>query len=236
MPRSSALRHSEPLFERSQIVQSARIGVVDYLQADRWQRERAARVAAGSQPEIVLFLEHPPTFTQGRRGGREHLLVAEHKLGAPLVDTDRGGDLTFHGPGQLVVWPILRVRERGIGIARYVRLLEESVIELAASFGLRAERVRGKPGVWVCGRKLASVGIRIQQGVSRHGFALNVNPDLRWFDSIVACGLVGTKPTTLAQEGVSAIGPDAVIAACEAAFAQVFGLRLSPVELNLERA
>lgn len=236
MPRSSALRHPEPLFERSQIVQSARIGVVDYLKADRWQRERAAQVAAGSQPEIVLLLEHPPTFTQGRRGGREHLLVAEHQLGAPLVDTDRGGDLTFHGPGQLVVWPILRVRERGIGIARYVRLLEESVIETVASFGLRAERVRGKPGVWVGGRKLASVGIRIQQGVSRHGFALNVNPDLRWFDSIVACGLVGTEPTTLAQEGVSAIGTDEVIEACETVFAQVFGLRLSPVALNLELA
>ena len=236
MPRSSALRRPEPVFERSQIVQSARLGVIDYLQADRWQRARALQVAAGSQAEVVLFLEHPPTFTQGRRGGREHLLVAEHDLGAPMIDTDRGGDLTFHGPGQLVVWPILRVRERGIGVARYVRLLEESVIETVASFGICAERVRGKPGVWVRGRKLASVGVRIQQGVSRHGIALNVNTDLGWFDAIVACGLVGTEPTTLARESASEISVDEVIPACEAAFAQVFGFRLSPVTLNLESA
>lgn len=233
MPRIATAARSAPVFERSRIVQSAFLGQVDYASADRWQRERSGRVASGSEPEIVLFLEHSPTYTQGRRGGRTHLLIPEDELDAPLIDTDRGGDLTFHGPGQLVVWPILRVRQRGIGIARYVRLLEDAALNTCAAFGLAGERVRGRPGVWFEGRKLASVGVRLQAGVSRHGLALNVNTDLSWFDSIVACGIAGAEATSISRETGRDLNVSEVLPWMERAIANSFHLRLSPVDLEL---
>ena len=212
--------------ERSQIVQSSHSGTMPYEQAAAWQANRAQAIAAGSKPEIIVFLEHTPVYTQGRRGGREHVL---RTLGAPIIDTDRGGDVTFHGPGQLVIWPILRLRERGIGIARYIRCLEESVIQATRSFGLEAERVKGRPGVWIGNRKLASVGVRMQSGVSRHGLALNCDVDLSWFDDIRACGIAESRATSLSNETGKQIGVDDASAELERCIGDVFGLRLSPV-------
>lgn len=221
----AVLEREEPGFERSRIVQIARPGAVDYGSALAWQAERADQVAQGTMPEIVALLEHPPVYTQGRRGGREHVLAP---LEAPIVDTDRGGDVTFHGPGQLVVWPILRVRERGIGIARYVRGLEQVAIDTAAQFDVRANRVRGRPGVWIDNRKLASIGVRVQSGVSRHGLALNCDIDLNWFDSIRACGVEGGIATSLSAETGGRVTVADCIPALEGVFADVFGLKLSP--------
>ena len=221
----AVLEREAPGIERSRIVQIARLGLVEYGSALAWQADRAESVALGSRPEIVAVLEHSPVYTQGRRGGREHVLAP---LEAPIVDTDRGGDVTFHGPGQLVVWPILRLRERGIGIARYVRGLEQVAIDTAAGFGVRADRVRGRPGVWIDNRKLASIGVRVRSGVSRHGLALNCDIDLSWFDGIRACGAEGGVATSLSAE----TGRDFTVAECmpalERAFADVFDLRLSP--------
>ncbi len=213
--------------ERSRIVQSARAGLVAYEAADAWQRARARAVAAGAAPEIVVLLQHHPVYTQGRRGGREHVLGA---LAAPVVDTDRGGDITFHGPGQLVLWPILRLRERGIGIARYVRGLEETAIRAARAFGIDAGRSAGRPGVWIDERKLASVGVRVQAGVSRHGLAVNCDLDLAWLDGIRACGIADSRATSLSVEAGRAIPVAEAERVLERCFAEVFDLRLSPVQ------
>ncbi len=193
-----------------------------------WQATRAAEVARGAQAEIVVFVEHPAVYTQGRRGGREHVL---RTLPTSVVDTDRGGDITFHGPGQLVVWPILRLRERGVGISDYVRALEEVAISSARQFGIGTERIRGRPGVWIENRKLASVGLRVQSGVSRHGMSLNCDVDLSWFEYIRACGVEGAEATSLTIESGRRIGIEECEPVARAAFAEVFDLRLSPVQL-----
>jgi len=221
----AVLRREEPGFERSKIVQIAHAGVVDYGTAVAWQADRAGSVAQGKLPEIVVLLEHLPVYTQGRRGGREHVLAS---LEAPIVDTDRGGDVTFHGPGQLVVWPILRLRERGIGIARYVRGLEQLAIDAAGQFGVEADRARGRPGVWIDNRKLASVGVRVQSGVSRHGLALNCDIDLSWFEGIRACGVEGGVATSVSAETGDCVTVAACVPALERAVADVFQLKLSP--------
>ena len=221
----AVLQREERGLERSKIVQIAHLREVEYNVALAWQAERADSVVRGSAPEVIAVLEHPPVYTQGRRGGREHVLAP---LRAPIVDTDRGGDVTFHGPGQLVVWPILRLRERGIGIARYVRGLEQAAIDTAAQFGVDVDRVRGRPGVWIGNRKLASVGVRVQSGVSRHGLALNCDIDLSWFETIRACGIEGGVATSLSAETGGRVTVSDCVPALERAFADVFGLKLSP--------
>ncbi|MCY3572414.1 MAG: lipoyl(octanoyl) transferase LipB [Chloroflexi bacterium] len=222
----ATLEREQRGIERSQIVQHARLGLVPYQTADAWQRVRAQQIARGERPEIVLLLEHPAVYTQGRRGGREHVL---HALNAPIVDTDRGGDLTFHGPGQLVLWPLLRLRERGIGIAAYIRGLEDIAIRTASAFGVDADRAAGRPGAWIGNRKLASVGVRIQSGVSRHGMAFNCHVDLSWFDSIRACGIADSTATSLSAELETRVTVDECAAVLEQCVAEVFDLKLSPV-------
>ena len=181
-------------------VTALRWGLTDYRDAARWQLERAAAVADGSYSEAVLLLQHLPVYTMGRRGGREHLLAAEAALAAPIVDSDRGGDITFHGPGQLVVYPILNLRERGLSVARHVRLLEQAMIDTAAAFGIAAARRRGQPGCWVGERKLGCVGVRVARGVATHGLALNISTELAWFEAIVPCGIKGARMTSLSEE------------------------------------
>ncbi len=226
---SATLKKSSAARERSQIVQIARVGLIEFGRAIDWQAQRGEAVASGAKSEIVLLLEHPPCYTQGRRGGREHVL---RPLSAPIIDTDRGGDVTFHGPGQLVVWPILRLRERGIGIASYIRALEAVAIDTAHEFGVEAQRFSGRPGVWIGNRKLASVGVRLQAGVSRHGLAINCDTDLSWFDDIHACGFADARAASLSQEAGHRVTVEQCAAALERHFARRFGLRLSPVRLT----
>ncbi|MXX81275.1 MAG: lipoyl(octanoyl) transferase LipB [Chloroflexi bacterium] len=224
---SAARRSPEPGIERSRIVQSGRLATMPYQAALAWQQQRAEAVAVGALPEVIVLLEHEPVYTQGRRGGRDHVLT---ELSAPVVDTDRGGDVTFHGPGQLVVWPILRLRERGIGIAAYVRGLEEAAMQAALDLGLKPERVSGRPGVWLGNRKLASVGVRLQSGVSRHGLALNCDVELSWFDGIRACGIDRATTTSLTAELGRTVTVSECVPLVRDALATVFGLRLSPVQ------
>ena len=210
-----------------------RWGVTEYREAVRWQAARAAAVAEGAAAETVVLLEHAPVYTMGRRGGRAHVLMPESALAAlaaQVVDSDRGGDITFHGPGQLVVWPVLRLRERGLGVARYVRLLEQAMIETAAAFGVEAERRRGYPGCWAGGRKLGSVGVRVSRGVSTHGLALNVRTELGWFEAITPCGIAGAEMTSLARELGRTIAVEDAADAMMGALDNLFGLRLAVSE------
>jgi len=172
---------------------------LDYATAWRWQVETAAAVRTGAS-EALALLQHPPVYTFGRRARHEHLLVDPDELrrrGADVVESDRGGDVTFHGPGQLVAYPILDLRRRGLGATDYVRALEETMIGALRRFGIAGARAAGRPGVWVEGAKVGFVGVRVQSGVTTHGFALNVATDLTWFDAIVPCGLAGVRVTSI---------------------------------------
>ena len=157
-------------------------------------------------PDEIWFLEHPPVFTLGMSGKREHLLTPGD---IPIVQIDRGGQVTYHGPGQLVVYPLIDLRRAGFGIRDFVTALERAVIDYAGEFGVLAEGRRNAPGVYVQGRKLASVGIRVRRGAAYHGLALNVNLDLEPFRRINPCGYAGLEMTQLCALG----GPLSVQAA-----------------------
>ena len=176
---------------------------VGYQAAWDLQRELHDRRAAGAIPDTCLLLEHPPVYTAGRR--TDPLDRPLGHAGAPVIDVDRGGKITWHGPGQLVGYPILRLAEP-IDVIGYVRALEQALIGVCAQFGVAAGRVEGRSGVWVAGRdggqdrKVAAIGIRVARGVTMHGFALNCDCDLSWFDRIVPCGIRDATVTTLSQE------------------------------------
>ena len=180
-----------------------RLGVVAYLPAWELQEELAEQRRGGQTGDRLLLLEHRPVYTIGR-GGDEANLLADgerlRRLGAEFHRIDRGGDITFHGPGQLVAYPIVALHDP-LDLRRYVRALEEAIIATAAAFGVRAERVDGLTGVWVDGeRKLAAIGVRVRRGVTTHGLALNVATDLRWFDEMIPCGIRGKGVTTLEKQ------------------------------------
>jgi lipoate-protein ligase B len=205
-----------------------RLGLIDYEEAWALQRSLVEECRAGGNARLLL-LEHPPTYTFGARGRPEHLLASEERLaalGATVHRIDRGGDITFHGPGQLVGYPILDLRCWGQGPLWYVRSLEAALIETLAAFGIAGERVPGRPGVWASGGKIASIGVRVSRGVTSHGFALNVDPDLSYFSHIVPCGLPDVRVTSMAEVLDSAPAMNAVMDAAVGAFANVFDMEL----------
>lgn len=174
---------------------------VEYQAGWDLQREIHAQVVAGMLPDTVLLLEHQSVYTAGRR--TEDF---ERPLdGTPVVDVDRGGKITWHGPGQLVGYPIVRLPDP-IDVIAHVRRIETMLIEVCAEFGVTTSQVKGRSGVWVTAddrgpdRKIAAIGIRVTQGVTMHGFALNCDNDLAWFDRIVPCGIRDAEVTTLSQE------------------------------------
>lgn len=191
-----------------------RAGVVDYREAWDWQIRIANGVRDGSQPETLLLLEHPHTYTRGRLAPDSDLLLDEPTLatrGVTVVETDRGGLITYHGPGQLVAYPVIRLRGRG-GPHWYVRTLERVIINVLAEFGLAATTVEGRTGVWTSDgqRKIAAIGVKIAGGVAYHGFAINVDSDLTMFDGIIPCGITDGAVTSMAVELGRAGGMDAV--------------------------
>jgi lipoyl(octanoyl) transferase len=211
---------------REPTVRVSHLGVLDYLTAWRWQTATADALREGSGQEALAFVEHPPVYTFGRRVRPKHLLVDIETLnlrGADVIESDRGGDITFHGPGQLVCYPILDLRARGIGPVEYVRGLEETLIGALAAFDIDSERVAGRPGVWAAGAKVAAIGVRVQGGVTTHGFALNVDPELSWFDAIVPCGLADASVTSMAEILGAAPAIHEVQSAVLTAFESVFG-------------
>jgi lipoyl(octanoyl) transferase len=178
-----------------------REGLVPYEDAWATQRRVHADVVAGTAPDTVLLLEHPPVYTAGKRTE-----PWERPLdGTPVVDVDRGGKITWHGPGQLVGYPIVRLPSP-VDVVAHVRRIEALLIEVCAEFGLATGRVEGRSGVWVAAdergpaRKVGAIGIRVAQGVTLHGFALNCNPDLTAFDRIVPCGIRDAGVTSLSRE------------------------------------
>ena len=195
---------------------------------DAWelQRSLATGVTAGSLPDTVIFLEHPPVVTVGRRTGEDELHLPEG-LDVDVVETDRGGKSTYHGPGQLVCYPILDLNRHGRDVKRYCRDLEEAVIRTLASFGIEGTRIDGLTGVWLerPPRKIASIGIHISRWVTTHGYALNVDLDPAPFTSwITACGLEDASFTTMSRELGRPLTVDDVRPAAAAAFAEVFDL------------
>ena len=189
-------------------------GLVDYSLAwDRQERlfhQRIEQKAAGDKTAVdrIVFCEHPHVYTLGRSGKANNLLVTEQqlqKIGASFYHIDRGGDITYHGPGQLVVYPILDLERYGLGLKDYIYLIEEAVILLCASYGIKAMRMEKATGVWLDvntlrARKICAIGVRSSRYVTMHGLALNVNTDLRFFYYINPCGFIDKGVTSLAKE------------------------------------
>lgn len=205
---------------------------MEYMEAWELQRRLARARSDGSVPDVLLFVEHPPTYTLGKRTRPEHLLVDRLTLereGFAVHEVDRGGDITYHGPGQLVGYPIVSLEGRPGGPSRYLRDLEEVIILGLETFGLRADRMEGFTGVWVGGAKIAAIGVRINaRRVTTHGFALNVSPNLEAFDRIIPCGIRGRPVTSLRE--ILGIDPNwaTVQDRIAEAFASVFDLKTRP--------
>ncbi len=185
-----------------------RLGVMDYARALDFQRAVAkARIAAEIPEDVLLLLEHPPVVTMGRSSKEAHLLASPALLaarGVELYEVERGGDVTFHGPGQLVGYPIIDLKQHRRDLHWYLRTLESALIEALAEFGIPAERNVGFTGVWTQGRKIASIGVHARDWVTWHGFALNVSTDLTYFDTIVPCGIDAVTMTSIARETAGA--------------------------------
>ena len=179
----------------------------------------------------LLLLEHPHVYTLGRRGRLDDILAPEDSLsslGVEIHHVDRGGEVTYHGPGQLVGYPILDLRRLGMRPLEYVRSLERLLIDTLYGFGIAAEADGHPTGVWAGGAKIAAIGVRVSRGVTTHGFALNVSPDLGYFEHIVPCGMRDCRVTSMVSEGAAAdVGKVALRAAGH--FERVFGVRLEPM-------
>jgi lipoyl(octanoyl) transferase len=204
------------------------LGQVDYQAAWDIQKNLIEARASDEGKDSLLFLEHPPTYTLGRGGDQTHLLVPEERLkelGAVLLQVDRGGDITFHGPGQLVGYPILDLNRLGISVIGYVRGLEEVLIRALSVFGVDGERLEGFPGVWVGKEKVAAIGVKVNaRKITSHGFALNVDNDLGYFSHIVPCGLKGKGVTSLARLKGEDIRVSDVLKEVVQAFGEVFSM------------
>lgn len=189
----------------------------------------AAKKEGRLDEDVVLVLDHPPVFTLGRNGGRENLIVSEDflaKRGIEVVQIERGGNITFHGPGQLVVYPILNLDRAGLGVRRYVAGLEEAMVRTAADWGIAATGDEANRGVWIEGRKLGSIGVAVTRGISFHGLAFNVNLSLEPFSWINPCGIENCRMTSLMAEVSRKIPFDEVRKALSAHMAAVIGLEL----------
>ena len=176
-----------------------RLGLVDYEVAWAMQRELHQEIAESNRPNTLLLLEHPPIFTAGRR-----TLESERPVdGSRVIDVDRGGKITFHGPGQIVGYPIVRLRDQH-NVVGFVREIENALINVCGEFGIKSERYCERSGVWIRDgkgdRKIAAIGIRVARGVTMHGFALNVDTDLSFYDRIVPCGIKDAGVTSLSNE------------------------------------
>jgi lipoyl(octanoyl) transferase len=216
------------------------VGLIGYAEAWELQKRLVAARKNGAIEDVLLLCEHPHVITLGRNGKREHLLASEQVLrqkGVEFHSSDRGGDITYHGPGQLVGYPILNLGAIRKDVVWYVRMLEEVMIRAAAEFEITAERVTGKTGIWVrrasdsnapdlTEEKLGAIGVHISRWVTSHGFAYNVSTDLRYFDLIVPCGIPGRKATSLEKVLGRAVTREEVVQPVVQDFGEVFGLEM----------
>lgn len=216
---------------------TTQLGTVPYERALELQRDLARRRITGEIDEdILLLLEHPAVVTLGRTAKQDHLTASPERLharGVEVYEVERGGDVTFHGPGQLVGYPIFDLKRHRRDLHWYLRQVEEALIVALADLGIDAERNTGYTGVWTRGRKIASIGVHARDWVTWHGFALNVTTDLSFFDLIVPCGIPQVQMTSVTRELGSDVTMDHVSTVVMRAFGQVFGLepRVAPREM-----
>jgi lipoyl(octanoyl) transferase len=214
-------------------------GVVPYGAAYQAMHELAARRAAGQIPDTLVLLEHPPVYTAGRRTDPAHLLLAEadiRRAGAELHHVDRGGSVTFHGPGQLVGYPLIDLGSRP-DVIRYLRMVEEAIILACADLGASVGRAsRGDTGVWVDDRKVCAIGVRVSRSVTLHGFALNCTTDLAWFGAIVPCGLPDRGVTSLSQLTGRSVTVEEALPVVAGRFGEMFGRRPVPAGAEVAEA
>ena len=209
------------------------LGLIGYEECWRLQEQYVTERAQGHIPDMLLLLEHPHTFTCGRAGGRDNILATEEELrkrGVAVLDVDRGGDVTYHGPGQLVAYPIINLAEHALrrDLHGYIRTLERSIISTLANFLISAYPLRGLSGVWVTHNgvqeKIAALGVKVNgRAITSHGIALNVNTDFSFFDMIVPCGISDKGVTSMAQLLPSAPSMGEVKRVFASEFARVFG-------------
>jgi lipoate-protein ligase B len=209
------------------------LGRMRYGEALAIQKDLVARRKAGEIPDQLLIVEHPHVLTLGRNGHLENVLAGEEVLqraGIEFHHTDRGGDITYHGPGQIVGYPIFDLREWKRDVVAYVRAVEQAIIDALAQFDVQGSRIPGLTGVWVDGKKIAAIGVHISRWVTSHGFALNHITDLSYFQYIVPCGLA--KPVTSLRDLGIDVPREEVVAALARAFARQFKIEIhQPVEL-----
>ena len=211
------------------ICRFAWLGMVEYLRARALQDTLVRQVHDGDSPDTLLLLEHPHVFTRGRLGRDEHLLTPDAELaakGVAVYDTDRGGQITYHGPGQLVMYPIINLREWSGGPLEYVRTLERVVVKAVSDFGIDAHTEQGLTGVWTQGGKIAAIGVKISRGVAFHGLSINVNTDLSWYRHIIPCGITDRPVTSMSAELAEAVDLDEVRYSLVYRFGRSMGLRM----------
>jgi lipoyl(octanoyl) transferase len=214
-----------------------RAGLVEYDAGLRLQEIYHAERVAGLVPDALFLLRHPPVVTLGRGADKRNVIATEETLrrrGILLFETGRGGDVTFHGPSQLIGYPIIDLRPDRMDVGRYLRDLEEALIRALADLGIEAGREPGATGVWTAGEKIAAIGVRVARWVTSHGFALNVGADLDGFDAIVPCGIRGRGVTSIARRLGTDVEPGAVEAVVAARVAEVFGMRAEPAAIERE--
>ena len=214
--------------------QIIRLGTVEYHRAWELQVELAAKVHDGAQPNTLLLLEHSPVYTKGRLSKPEHILLSDEELrqkGIGVYEADRGGQVTFHGPGQLVAYPVVDLREWG-GPVKYVRTLERIIVDSLADFKITAETIDGITGVWVDAAKIAAIGVKISRGIAYHGFAINVTTDLSYYSHIVPCGIADRPVTSMGE----VLGEDVDMGMAQYSLAYQFGkgMGFRMVEAELE--
>ncbi len=204
-----------------------RLGTLPYADGVALQTRLVEERRAGAIPDTLLLVEHPHVITMGTGAHEEHVLADEARraeMGIELFEVGRGGDVTYHGPGQLVGYPILDLKPDRKDVHRYLRDLEEMLIRVAASFGVESGRTPGQTGVWTAAGKLAAIGVRVSSGwITSHGFALNVSTDLRYFETIVPCGIAERGVTSLEREVGRSVGVDETADRVIEAFSAVFG-------------
>ena len=208
----------------------------DYNRAQALQERCVAAKHAGRlSNDLMLLLEHPPVFTLGRNGGRENLMVSDaflHEAGVSVRPSERGGNITYHGPGQIVGYPVLDLQRAHLGVADYVAALEELMIAVAGEWGVAAQRDPRNRGVWVDGAKVGSIGLCLRHGMTFHGFALNVNNDLTPFGWINPCGLAGVRMTSLARAAGHDVPMDRLRQSVWRQVRAIFDVALRPVEVD----